>query len=462
MGARDGNDGITGRFNLRFVSRTLRAYAVSVRWSAAILSLAVPMYGCGLFAGGGQLVKSDRPRDTSVTVPAGDLRGVSDGNTRFALDLYHRLREHKSQDDLFFSPYSVSTAFAMTYAGARGDTASQMAEVLHFDQPKGALHAAFNALDLKLASRGERSSGRHGEPFRLHIVNVLWGQTDYEFLPSFLDLLAENYGAGIRLLDFDGSPERSRSTINKWVGKQTEDQIGEVIPAGGIPPLTRLVITNAIYFDAAWQHKFRHAGTEPRPFKLLDGSEVTVDMMHQKSTFPYAQAETCQVIELPYEGGELSMVIFLPSEERFAEFDGSLEAVSLDALTAALSPVEVRLAMPKLNYESWLALGAHLAEMGTRDAFAQGVADFSGMDGTRWLFLQGAYHRALIRVDEEGTEAAAATAVIVAGAGEEPLDIEPVVMTIDRPFIFLIRDIETDTILFLGRVLNPAVPVERS
>jgi serpin B len=460
MGARDGNDGTVGCFSPRFISRTLRAYAVSIRWSAAILSLAVPLYGCGLFAGGGQLVKSDRPRDTSVAVPAGDLREVSGGNTRFALDLYHRLREHASQDNLFFSPYSISTAFAMTYAGARGDTAAQMAEVLHFDQPQDALHAALSALDLELASRGERSSGRHGEPFRLHIVNALWGQTDYEFLPSFLDLLAENYGAGIRLLDLVGSPERSRSTINKWVGKHTEDQIGEVIPAGGltIAPPTYLVLTNAIYFDAAWQHKFEHAGTEPRPFRLLDGSEVTVGMMHQVNTFPYAQDEICQAIELPYEGGELSMVIFLPKEGHFSEFEGSLDADRLSAVMADLSPIEVRLAMPKLDHESWFALGAHLAEMGMRDAFAQGAADFSGMDGTGKLFLRGAYHRALIRVDEEGTEAAAATAVVAEGSASR---VDLVEMTIDRRFIFLIRDIETDTMLFLGRVLNPVVSVER-
>jgi len=423
----------------------MRALSVWV----AVLVLAVAS-GCGLLSGGGELVKSSRPRDKSPDVASSDLNTLVTGNTEFALDLYHQLQKDKG--NLFFSPYSISVALAMAYAGARGATERQMADTLSFTLSQENLHPGSNALGLALARRGEGAVGRHGEPFRLHIANALWGQTGYSFLPQFLDLLAENYDAGMRLVDFLHNPEGSRSTINRWVSRETERKIEDLIPRDLLTPQVRLVLTNAIYFDAAWENKFKKEATRPGPFKLLDGTEVTVDMMRQFDYLAYAEGEGYQAVELPYDGGELSLVVLLPVQGGFTEFQDSLDATRVTAIVKAIQPREVRLTMPRFAYESAFNLGHALRDLEMRDAFAWNVADFSGMDGTRELFIRDVVHRALVRVDEEGTEAAAATAVVVAGAGAPSHVLE---VTVDRPFIFLIRDLKTGTILFLGRVLNP-------
>ncbi len=419
------------------------------RWVGLLLLPVLAAAGCG--AAGGEVVKSDTPRDVSPQVAAGGLEAVVSGNTECALDLYSRLA--REEGNLFFSPYSISVALAMTYAGARGETERQMAETLRFTLPQRDLHPALNLLDLELASRGEGAEGRRGEPFRLHVANALWGQTGYSCLPDFLDTLALNYGAGMRLLDFASDPEASRTEINRWVSRQTEERIEELIPAGILNALTRLVLTNAIYFDAAWESKFEESGTRPGEFTLLDGSKITVDMMHQSHAFPYASDEAYEAIELPYAGGELAMVILLPAEGRFPAFEQTLDTARLEATIEALQPTRVKLAMPKFHYESAFRLKETLGAMGLSDAFVPSVADFSGMDGTRDLFLQEVVHKALVRVDEEGTEAAAATAVVVGLTSAPPPD--EVEVTVDRPFVFLIRDRKSGAILFLGRVLDP-------
>jgi serpin B len=413
--------------------------------------LALLLSGCGAPAVGGELAKSSQARDTAPSIGGADSGALAAGNTEFALDLYQQLRTE--DDNLFFSPYSISVAIAMTYAGARGQTERQVADALRYTLPQDTLHPAFNALDLELASRGEGARGRRGEPFRLHITNALWGQTGYSFLPEFLDLLAENYGAGMRLLDFSTRPEPSRTEINGWVADQTEQRIKDLIPSGVITTATRLVLTNAIYFDAAWESTFKKKATHAGEFRLLDGDEVRADMMHQSHRFPYAAGEGYQAIELPYDGGELSMVVLLPAEGRFAEFEESLDAEELAAILGDLAPTQVRLTMPRFKYGSAFRLKDALSAMGMADAFVRGVADLSGMDGTRSLFIQQVVHKALVRVDEEGTEAAAATAVAIALAAAPSQEVVEVV--IDRPFIYLIRDLETGTILFLGRVLDP-------
>jgi serpin B len=401
----------------------------------------------------GEVLKSDKERITSPDVSTNEQALLVEGNSAFAFELYQKLVEQLEgqEANLFYSPYSISLALAMTYAGASGETAQQMADTLQFLLEQASLHPAFNWLDAELASRGEGAQGKDGEGFRLNIVNAIWGQKDYEFLPAFLDVLAENYGAGLRILDFITETEKSRLTINDWVSDQTEGRIKDLIPPGAIDALTRLVLTNAIYFNAAWEHPFDEKMTADGPFNLLDGEQVIVPMMKQTESFGYTEGEGYQAVELPYDGGELSMVILLPEAGKFEAFEEGLQSQQVDAIISDLRHIEVTLTMPKFEFDSEFSLKDTLAEMGMPIAFSSS-ADFSGMTGKRELSISDVMHKAFVAVDEAGTEAAAATAVIVGlTAVPEPL----VDVTVDRPFIFLIRDIETGAVLFVGRVLNP-------
>jgi serpin B len=382
-------------------------------------------------------------------VNEGDIVALVDGNSVFAFDLYQALKD--SNDNLFYSPYSISLALAMTYAGARGETEQQMADTLHFIHSQNHLHPAFNSLDMELSQRGEGAKGKDGEGFRLNIVNAIWGQKDYAFLTEFLDILAENYGAGLRILDFVKSPEDARITINKWVSDETEARIKDLIPQGAIDSLTRLVLTNAIYFNAAWQFPFKEDATSDGTFYLLDGGQTIVPKMSQTESFGYAEGEDYQAVELPYDGQELSMIILLPKAGQFETFEDSMSYQIVQGIISDLERREVNLTMPKFEFESEFSLAQTLAAMGMPIAFSAN-ADFSGMTGNRDLSIAEVIHKSFISVDEAGTEAAATTAVIMKLTATPGM---PVDVTIDRPFIFLIRDIETETILFIGRVLNP-------
>jgi serpin B len=394
----------------------------------------------------GEVLKSDKERITSPDVSTSEQASLVEGNSAFAFELYQALKGEEG--NLFYSPYSISLALAMTYAGARGETAEQMADTLQFLLEHEGLHPAFNWLDAELASRGEGAQGKDGEGFRLNIVNAIWGQKDYEFLSDFLDVLAENYGAGLRILDFMTETEKSRVTINDWVSDQTEGRIEDLIPQGAIDALTRLVLTNAIYFNAAWAYPFDEDMTADGPFYLLDGGQGSVPMMKQTESFGYIEGEGYQAIELPYDGGELSMVILLPEAGKFETFEETLNAQQVDAIIDDLQNIQVALTMPRFEFDSEFSLKDTLAGMGMPIAFSGG-ADFSGMTGNPELFISDVVHKAFVAVDEAGTEATAATGVIVG------LTAAPEQVTIDRPFIFLIRDIETGAILFIGRVLNP-------
>jgi serpin B len=396
------------------------------------------------------MVASEKDRIMTPDTSSSHVDELVEGNAAFAFDLFGAIRDQS--ENLIYSPYSISLALAMTYAGARAITEQQMAETLHLALPKEDVHRAFNALDLELKSRGEEAKGRNGEGFRLNIANSIWGQSGYTFLAEFLDTLAENYGAGLRLLDFEAFPEKSRVTINDWVSDKTEERIQDLLPPGSITPLTRLVLTNAIYFNAAWDLPFDENATRPGLFHLLNGTETAVDMMSQVEHFKYAAGSDYQAIELPYDGRELSMVIFIPRKGRFEDFEKSFTAAKMDSILAELSHAYVSLSMPRFTFERALDLGQILAEMGMPDAFDPRAADFSGMDGSLDLFISKILHKAFIAVDEEGTEAAAATAVVMklTAAPQEPIQV-----SVDRPFVFIIRDVETRTILFMGRVLNP-------
>ena len=397
----------------------------------------------------GEVLESDKDRITSPDVSTSAQASLVEGNSAFAFELYQALKGE--EDNLFYSPYSISMALTMTYAGARGETAEQMADTLQFLLDQNDLHPAFNWLDAELASRGEGAKGKDREGFRLNIVNAIWGQKDYEFLTDFLDVLAENYGAGLRILDFMTETEESRLAINDWVSDQTEDRIKDLIPQGAISELTRLVLTNAIYFNAAWAYPFEEEVTADGQFYLLDGGQVSVPMMKQTESFGYTKGEGYQAVELLYDGGELSMVILLPEAGQFEALEETLSARQVDAIISGLKSTEVALTMPRFEFESEFSLTDTLAGMGMPIAFSD-AADFSGMTGKPELFISDVVHKAFVAVDEAGTEAAAATAVIMnLTAVPDP----PEEVTIDHPFILLIRDIETGAILFVGRVMNP-------
>ena len=402
-----------------------------------------------------QEVRSEKQRVTSPDLGPADMNDLVAGNSAFAFDLYQALRAEDG--NLFYSPYSISLALAMTYAGARGETEQQMANTLHFILSQDRLHSAFNGLDLELAGRGEGAKGTDGEGFRLNIVNALWGQEDFEFLSEFLDLVAENYGAGLNLVDFVNAAEDSRIIINDWVSEQTEGKIEDLIPPGVIDGLTRLVLTNAIFFNAAWLNPFRESQTKDGPFHLLDGGEATVSMMRRTAAFGLANGDGYQAVELPYDGSELSMVILLPDTGSFEEFEGSLDVNLVRTITGGVVPTRVALTMPKFEFDSDFSLRDTLGAMGMPVAFISSLgsctskrADFSGMTGICDLSIKDVVHKAFVSVDEAGTEAAAATAVVMETESLPPS------LTIDRPFVFLIRDIETGAILFVGRVVNPS------
>ena len=397
-------------------------------------------------------VKSDKPRVTSPVVSTSDMDTLVNGNSEFAWELYQVLKEEDG--NLFYSPHSISLALAMTYAGAKGETARQMADTMHYLLSQNALHPAFNKLALELAKRGEGAQGKDEKGFRLNIVNAIWGQKDYKFLSSFLDLLAENYGAGLRVLDFMNDPNASRETINQWVSDQTEGRIKDLIPEGSITPLTRLVLTNAIYFNAAWLSPFEEGATDPNgTFHLADGTSVTIPMMRNTESYGYMKSGNTLAVELPYDGFELSMVIMTNTTGNFSDFENALTFPSVEAILDELQYTQVALTMPKFEFESQFGLKEALQSMGMVIPFTPGEADFTGISTAEALQIDDVIHKAFVSVDEAGTEAAAATAVIV---GTTSMPAEPVTVTLDQPFVFLIRDIQTGAILFIGRVMNPA------
>lgn len=403
---------------------------------------------CGDPDTAGCIVASDRSRVRDPAVPEADARELVAGNTTFALDLYRTLDDGRS--NLIYSPYSVSSALAMTHAGARGETEAQMARALRFTLPQERLHPAFNALDLALASRGEGAEGQDGGGFRLHVANALWGQVGSSFAPSFLDVLAESYGAGLHVVDFAQAPGQARGIINGWVAERTEDRIEDIVPEGAIQPATRLVVTNAVYFNAAWQFPFDEDETARAPFTRLDGTSISVPMMTNHAQVRYGEGGGFQALELPYDGGELSMVLVLPSEE-IGALGAGIDLAWLEGVFASLGTRSVTMTLPKFKFESALDLVEPLGALGMPIAFS-GLADFSGIDGQGGLFLSDVLHKAFISVNEAGTEAAAATAVIIA----ETSAPEPASIRFDRPFLFFIRDIATGAILFVGRVVDPS------
>lgn len=399
---------------------------------------------------GFEVAESAYSRDLDPNTTEAELASLVAGNTAFALDLYRWLRTAEPEENLFYSPHSISVALAMTYAGARGTTADEMAATLHFELPDARLHAANNRLALALDSR-EEAEVPDGEPFALRVSNAIWGLADYPYEQPFVDTLALNYGAGLHLVDFVGDPDGSRDTINGWIAERTNDLIPELIPDGVIKPTTRMVLTNAIYFFAGWQTPFAKALTTRAPFNNLDGTSAEVDMMAlPDAELAYAEVDGHEVVELPYVGGDVSMVVILPREGAFEDFEASLDEARLTALSAGLRRSYGTLRMPTLELESKFSLATALTELGMPTAFGGG-ADLTGIASLEHLFIQDVIHQGVVKIDEEGTEAAAATAVVV-GTDSEP--VSSFEMTVDRPYLFVIRDRPTGAILFVGRVVS--------
>jgi serpin B len=395
---------------------------------------------------------SDLPRDLAPEVADADLADLVKGNNDFAFALFPQLSA--GDENVFYSPYSISLALAMTYAGANGSTADGMAQALHFLLPEGRLHPAFNRLALELESRSKAEGLDPKQAFQLSVANSIWAQMGAHFEQEFLDTLALNYAAGMRLVDYTNDAEAARREINDWVSESTHQKIKNIIPQGALDALTRLVLANAVYFKAAWVHPFEADATQPEPFYLLDGITVDAPMMHEQASLRTMTGAGYRAVELPYAGWQLSMLVLLPDEGAFDSVEARLSSGVVDEALGALQPGQVILSLPKFKYEWSLSMTDGLKALGMRDAFDPQAADFSGMDGRRDLYITDILHKAYVAVDEAGTEAAAATAVIVSPTSIQPAP--PIAFTVDRPFFFIIRDNPTGTILFLGRVMNPA------
>lgn len=368
---------------------------------------------------------------------------LAQDNTAFACDLYQKLKEREG--NLFFSPYSISSALAMACAGARGDTAEQMEKALHFT-PGAALHAEFAALFAQLL---QAESG-----VQLKIANALWPQAGYPFLAEYLGLIRTYYGEEITPLDYNDT-EAARQMINGWVRDKTESKIQELIPAGVLNALTRLVLTNAIYFKGKWASPFDAQKSRVMPFLLQENQTVPVPYMVQHGRFRCAELDRLQVLEMLYGDGQFSMVILLPQMGGLRLLEDRLKPENLHDWLSKLLPCTAALSIPRFTYSADFHLNQALAALGMTDAFRADSANFAGMDGNpNWLYISAVLHKAFIDVNEEGADAAAATAVVMRSRGALQPDV---IFTADHPFIFLIRENKTGSILFLGRMMNPTL-----
>jgi serpin B len=387
-------------------------------------------------------------------VTSADSSQLASDNAAFAFDVYKTLILTKN--NLVFSPASISTALAMTYAGAAGTTASEMASTLHFSLPPAQLHPAFNALDQALHSRGDGHLGADGQPMQVNITNALWAEQTFTFRSDFLDTLAANYGAGVSLLVFINAPDPSRLTINAWVAAKTNNLIRNALPFGAIDAKTKLVLTNTVYFNAAWYVFDKNGATRDEAFTRLDGSDVTVKIMGTDSTVLSAtRGSNFVAASLPYDNPDLSLVVVVPDTGKFVQVESSLNATTLTALVAGLTSQSVGLYLPRFTIETETGLAQTLGALGMVTAFREdGSANFSGMTDATDLFIKDVLHKAVIKVAERGTEAAAMTAVVVVG-GTTGHPMPPLVIDATRPFLYFLRDQPTGTILFMGRVMDP-------
>lgn len=395
------------------------------------------------------MVASNQSRAGAVA-PPGEGVNLAHGIDRFALELYPRL---PAGENAFFSPASISTAFAMAYAGARGATAEQIAQVMHFTAPPQQI-----GLDVAALLKGWNAQANEDRGFNLAVANALWGQRGYPFAPAFTQLLESDFAASLHPADF-AQPEPARQTINQWVQQQTQGKIQDLIPKGGVTAATRLVLTNAVYFKAAWDEPFNKGATRPAHFKLSgEKTGADVPMMHNTAGFHHLKADGFAALEMPYARGRLSMIVLLPdAPDGLAALEKNLTYAKLSDWLQKLQsqrPAQVAVSFPRFKMTRELQLGKTLAEMGMAGAFGP-TADFSGMSepGAEPLGISEAFHKAFIDVNEEGTEAAAATGLVMRATAAHAITAT---FNADHPFLFLIRDNQAGAILFMGRVVYPA------
>lgn len=384
----------------------------------------------------------------------GRLAALAGDTAAFALDLHRHLAAERG-GNTFLSPYSISVALAMAYAGARGETRRQMEETLHYTQGE-AVHPALAELGTALGTRETTTDpvdDADVDAFRLEVADALWGLDDYPFADGYLALLDEHYDAGLRRADFADDPEGERERIDEWVADRTGGRIEDLLPPGALDPATRLVLTDAVYFLAAWEDEFRPENTEDGTFTALDGTESTVPFMQRPLDANYASVAGWEAVELPYVGEEVSMVLLLPEAGSFEAFERDLDGDRLLGIFDALGHAAGHIALPRFEFETSVRLSDALGALGMADAFRPG-ANFDGMvAGTDVdLWIDEVYHETFVSVDEEGTEAAAATATVGSAAVADPRQFGE--LRFDRPFLFCIRDRPTDAVLFLGRVVD--------
>lgn len=379
---------------------------------------------------------------------AADESKTAAASNAFAFDLYGQLRGQEG--NLFLSPSSISTALTMSYGGARGETATQMAKVLHLDKVGKNPHAAIGKFQHSLNALQGKGT------LTLATANSLWSQQGYTFLPEYTKLCQSNYGAAPTSVDFVKQPAAACKIINQWVEDQTKDKIKDLLKPSSIDANTRLVLINAIYFKGDWANPFPAKATKSEPFQVATNQKVKVPLMMKSGHFLYGENPDAQIVELPYVGLDLSMVVVLPRRvDGLAALEKKLTAQQFATWTKALQSKEVDLWLPKFRMTTEFSLGDPLEHMGMKDAFSMKTADFSGMTGKRDLFIGAVVHKAFVEVNEKGTEAAAATGVIVEQAAEIP---QSVTFRADHPFLFAIRDNKSGGLLFLGRVVNPEAP----
>lgn len=400
-----------------------------------------------------EVAKSEKTRNLIPQISAADLSAHVTGNTDFALALFGALLSSNelAGKNIVFSPYGISLTVAMLSAGAANNTLVQIKQALRFPSDPNLLHNGFNSLSLTYESRNgnfTRADNSTGS-VEVAIANALWAQKGYPFQTTFLDTLAVNYGAGVYLLDFEAAPDSARLTINDWAAVNTKNRIKEAMPEGSITDGTRLVLTNTVYFKGAWSKPFLVSNTANGDFTRLDSTKISTPFMHANLPLSYAITAGVTSVELPFVGGKLSLVVVMPDVGTFSSFAAGIDSAKVASLLNGLQPGSLDVTLPKFEFQSELPLATSLQALGLTDAFTD-FADFSGIDGRRELQIMAAVHKAFVTVDESGAEATAFTGVVT-GITSAPQSV-----VIDKPFVFLIRDVETKSILFFGRVLDPS------